>query len=113
MTNEIKVNNFGKDIKTLKKEVKEVTRRRKDFYRTSDACCPHLDSIAYNTYDCTIEWAVEYGTDYASWHNGYIVLPRSMYVDTDIDGNNTINIDKLTEKSIINYVKKVMEDDAE
>ena len=68
-------------MKQLKAKIEEIEERQQDFYSTSDACCPHLDSIAYDLNTDSIDFSIEYGRDYSRWHAGYIVIPEDMYMD--------------------------------
>ena len=81
VSKDIKIKSFEKDMKYLQAEIDEIEERQKDFYSTGDACCPHLDSIAYDLNTDSIDYSVEYGRNYSRWHAGYIVIPEHMYRD--------------------------------
>ena len=105
VNNDIKLSSFENDMKYLKKEIEEIKERQQDFCRTSDACCPHLDSIAYDLNHDSIDWSVEYGRNYSRWHAGYIVLPPEMYSRYVYDYEPYVDVDMLTKDGIRNWLR--------
>ena len=105
VSTDIKLNSFENDMKYLKKEIEEVEERQRDFYNTSDAACPHLDSIAYDLNHDAIDWSVEYGRNYSRWHAGYIVLPPEMYTRYVYDYEPHVDVDMLTKDAIRTWLR--------
>ena len=106
VNNDIKISSFENDMKYLKKEIAEIEERQRDFYNTSDAACPHLDSIAYDLNHDALDWSVEYGRNYSRWHSGYIVLPPEMYTRYDENYEPYVDVDMLTKEGIRSWLRK-------
>ena len=104
VSKDIEIKSFENDMKQLKKKIEEIEERQEDFYSTSDACCPHLDSIAYDLNTDSIDFSVEYGRDYSRWHHGYIVIPHEMYTSYDENYEPYVDLELLTKDGIRSWL---------